>query len=188
MNPLFAAAVRVQEFCNSHNWETCFIGGLTVQRWGEQRQTKDGDLTLLTRFQNEEHYVDTLLTAFHPRREDAREFALRHRVLLIEDSSGIPFDIALAGLPFEERTIERATQWKLESGDSIVTCSAEDLIIHKAFAGRARDWADIERVVQRHGDALNFQLIFEELRPLLALKEEPQNEERLRQLMEREGL
>ncbi|MGI8955290.1 MAG: hypothetical protein ACR2II_00010 [Chthoniobacterales bacterium] len=100
----------------------------------------------------------------------------------------MPFDIALAGPPFEERTIQRATPWKLESGDSLVTCCAEDLIIHKAFAGRARDWADIERVVQRHGDALNFKLIFDELRPLLALKEEPENEERLRERMKREGL
>ncbi|MBA3961630.1 MAG: hypothetical protein H0X40_06985 [Chthoniobacterales bacterium] len=101
MNPLFAAAVRVQQFCTSQGWRTCYIGGVTVQRWGEQRQTKDGDLTLLTYFQNEEHYVDTLLSAFRSRREDAREFALRRRVLLIEDASGIPFDIALAGLPFE---------------------------------------------------------------------------------------
>lgn len=107
---------------------------------------------------------------------------------MIADSSGIPFDIALAGLPFEERTIERATPWRLESGDYLITCSAEDLIIHKAFAGRTRDWADIERVVQRHGSALNFILIFEELRPLLKLKEEPENEDRLRELMKREGL
>ncbi len=188
MNPLFVAAVRVQEFCTKRNWRTCYIGGVTVQRWGEQRQTKDGDLTLLTRFQNEEHYVDEILSGFRSRREDAREFALRNRVLLIEDTSGIPFDIALAGLPFEERTVERATPWKLESGDHLITCSAEDLIVHKAFAGRNRDWADIERILQRQGKRLDFKLIFEELRPLLELKEEPENEERLRKLMEREGL
>ncbi len=188
MNPLFAAAVRVQQFCIARGWQTCYIGGLTVQRWGEQRQTKDGDLTLLTRFQNEEYYVDTLLGEFGSRRADAREFALRNRVLLIEDRSGIPFDIALAGLPFEERTVERATPWKLESGDFLITCSAEDLIIHKAFAGRNRDWADIERILQRRGIGLDFPLIFEELRPLLELKEEPENEERLRELMKREGL
>ncbi len=70
----------------------------------------------------------------------------------------------------------------------MITCSAEDLIIHKAFAGRNRDWADIEHVLERHGPHLNFQLIFDELRPLLELKEEPENEERLRRLMEREGL
>ncbi len=188
MNPLFAAAVRVQEFCTRRNWRTCYIGGVTVQRWGEQRQTKDGDLTLLTHFQNEEDYIDALLSAFRPRREDARTFALRNRVLLIEDTSGIPFDIALAGLPFEERTVERATPWKLDSGDHLITCCAEDLIVHKAFAGRTRDWADIERILQRQRERLDFKLIFEELRPLLELKEEPENEDHLRALMAREGL
>ncbi len=188
LNPLFAAAVRVQEFCSARAWRTCYIGGICVQRWAEQRQTKDGDLTLLTGFEKDEEYVDELLQHFQPRREDARAFALRNRVLLITDASGIPFDIALAGLPFEERTVERATPWKLKSGARLITCSAEDLVVHKAFAGRNIDWSDIERTLQRQGSRLDFKLIFEELRPLLELKEEPENEEKLRQLMKREGL
>jgi hypothetical protein len=44
------------------------------------------------------------------------------------------------------------------------------------------------RILQRQRDKFNFRLIFEELRPLLELKEEPQNEDRLRELMKREGL
>lgn len=188
MNPLFAAAVRVQEFCASQGWKTCYIGGLCVQRWGEPRQTKDGDLTLMTHFQNEEEYVEALLQKFHPRIENAGAFALQRRVLLIQDDAGLPFDIALAGLPFEERTIERASRWKLKSGKVLITCSAEDLIVHKAFAGRLIDWADIERILQKQGGKLDFRLIFEELRPLLELKEAPENETRLRAMMQREGL
>lgn len=188
MNQLFAAAVGVQQFCSARGWRNCYIGGLAVQRWGEQRQTSDGDLTLFTGFDRDEEYVDAILQRYSSRRPDAREFALQRRVLLIQDAAGIPFDIALAGLPFEKRTLDRSTAWKLKSGDSLVTCSAEDLVIHKVFAGRGIDWVDVERILQRQRDELNFSLIFEELRPLLELKEEPENEERLRQLMRREGL
>lgn len=39
---------------------------------------------------------------------------------------------------------------------------------------------DVERTVQRQREKLDFNLIFEELRPLLELKEEPENEDKLR--------
>jgi hypothetical protein len=35
MNPIFAAAVELQDFCHAQGWRFCFIGGLAVQRWGE---------------------------------------------------------------------------------------------------------------------------------------------------------
>ena len=96
--------------------------------------------------------------------------------------------MALGGVPFEERSVERSSLWTVSENIRLTTCSPEDLVIHKTFASRARDWLDLERIVQRQGNRLNFRLIFEELRPLLELKEEPENEERLRQLMKREGL
>ncbi len=62
------------------------------------------------------------------------------------------------------------------------------MVIHKVFANRDQDWLDVERIVQRQGARLDLPLIFGELRPLLELKEEPENETRLRDLMKREGL
>ena len=47
MNPIFAAALEMQEFCAARRFEFCFIGGVAVQRWGEPRLTVDVDLTLL---------------------------------------------------------------------------------------------------------------------------------------------
>ena len=187
MNDLFAAAERVQQFCAHREWRTCFIGGIALQRWGQQRQTKDGDLTLLTGFGQEEHYVDEILGNFRARRDDAREFGLQSRVVLIWDEIGIPFDIALGGLPFEERTITRATSWATKSGENLITCSAEDLIVHKAFADRGIDWFDIEGILMRQGQKLDTDLIFRELRPLIQLKEAPGIEERLRRMMEAEN-
>jgi len=99
---VYDAASALQSFCEKENWRFCFIGGIAVQRWGEPRQTVDADLTLLTGFGAEEKFVDSLLTAFEPRRSDARQFALVQRVLLLRNANGVALDVALGGLPFEE--------------------------------------------------------------------------------------
>jgi hypothetical protein len=171
---VLAAAWEVQAFCRNRGWSFCFIGGVALQRWGEPRFTQDVDLTLLTGFGGEEEYVDALLKEFKPRRPDAREFALNRRVLLIETNKGIGVDAALGALPFEERTVQRASGWAWEPNRSLITCSAEDLVVHKVFAGRDQDWADVERVLTRQYGKLDLAQIHEELEPLLELKGEPE--------------
>ena len=166
------AAEEVQAFCQRQQWRFCFIGGIAVQRWGEPRLTQDVDITLLTGFGNEESYADALLGVFPPRRADAREFALSNRVLLLR-AGNVGVDIALGGLPFEERSIERASAWRWTTERSLFTCSAEDLVVHKAFAGRHLDWGDVERVLTRQHGKLDMQLIRSELTPLLDLKGDP---------------
>jgi len=44
------------------------------------------------------------------------------------------------------------------------------LVVHKAFAGRDRDWGDVESVLIRQRLGLKLGLIHEELEPLLELK------------------
>ena len=96
---VLAAAGEVQRFCQRQGWRFCFIGGVALQRWGEPRLTQDVDLTLLTGFGREEQFVDALLKGFNPRRPDAREFALAHRVLLLETSK------STCGLPVPSRAL-----------------------------------------------------------------------------------
>ena len=91
-------------------------------------------------------------------------------------------DIAFGALPFEERCVEKASDWELSSGIVLHTCSAEDLVILKAFAGRPQDWIDIESVLVRQRRSLDWRLILGELKPLLELRATPQSLERLRQL------
>jgi hypothetical protein len=145
--------------------------------------TADVDLTVITGFGNEEPYVDALLAALQPRIADARAFALRHRTLLAITANGINADIALGAMPFEERAAERASYYELPGGASVTTCSAEDLVVHKAFAARDKDWLDIEGIVTRHGHVLDRTAIWDELLPLLELRDEPSIEPRLRQLL-----
>jgi hypothetical protein len=172
VNPLFAAAADLQQFA-AGRWRTAIIGGLAVQRWGEPRQTRDVDVALLTGFGGEEGVVDSLLERYRPRRPDARQFALDRRVLLIEDRRGVPLDVSLAALPFEERVVDRATGFPVAPDTVLTTCSAEDLVVLKAFADRPQDWLDIEGIVVRQGPVLDRRLIVRELEELLALKEDP---------------
>jgi hypothetical protein len=49
-----------------------------------------------------------LLAAYEGRIADARDFALRHRVLLLRAAGGAGIDISLGALPFEESVVRRA--------------------------------------------------------------------------------
>lgn len=187
MNDIFAAAVEVQGFCTARNWQFCIIGGLAVIRWGEPRATRDVDFTLLTGFGDEERFVRQLTGRFNARGTDAAAFALRNRVLLLTASNGVPVDVALAGIGYEETLIGRATPFEFASAVSLLTCSAEDLIVLKTFAGRTQDWTAIEGVLMRQRGKLDWLYIYEQLTPLCELKEEPELVERLRALQKRLG-
>jgi hypothetical protein len=185
VNLLFAAAVEIEAFCDRQGWRFAIIGGLAVQRWGEPRQTRDVDVAILTGLGGEERYVDALLAAFRARLPEARQFALQHRVLLIETASGVPLDVSLAGLPFEGRVIDRASAFPIAAEAHITTCSAEDLVVLKAFADRVQDWLDIEGIIVRQAGSLDREQIMTELRPLLELKDDDATGHRLRALFEK---
>lgn len=182
---VIAAAAEVEAFCKTHGWRFCFIGGLAVQRWGTPRFTQDVDLTLLAGFGSEEPFVDALLQGFTGRLRDARDFALQHRVVLARTAGGVDLDIALGGLAFEERAVARATPWQVNEQTALTTCSAEDLLVHKVFAGRDRDWADAESVLVRQYGQLNLPQIHSELAPLLELKDDAQAMGRLEELIKK---
>jgi hypothetical protein len=170
LDPILDAAWQLQEFCRQHAWRFCFIGGIAVQRWGEPRFTGDADLTLLTGFGGEEEFVDELLSKFRSRRSDARAFALQYRVLLLEGSNGTPLDIALGAVPFEENSIRRASDFAIGDNRTLLTCSAEDLLVHKVVANRAKDWMDVEGILARQWGRLDLKIFREEVAPLLELR------------------
>jgi hypothetical protein len=182
---VIAAALELSARLQVIGLPYCFIGGIAVQRWGQPRLTVDADATLLTGWDNEATAIDALLIHFAGRIPNARTFALEHRILLLQSSDGTHLDIALGALPFEERSIERSTPWPLPDGTVLITCSAEDLIVHKSFASRDHDWADIEGVLMRQGRLLNTDMIMDELRPLAAMKEDPSITRRLETLMDK---
>jgi hypothetical protein len=175
MSALFNAARDLQVFLEARGWRFCFIGGLAVVRWGEPRFTRDVDITLLCPFGLEDDISTPLLDfGYSGRISDAAAFARRSRVLLLESSGGVPIDIALGGLPFEELLVERSSLFEFGDDVALRTCSAEDLLILKLFAFRPRDVADAEGVVVRQRGALDWEYIATNLQPLADVKGQPE--------------
>jgi hypothetical protein len=187
-NDVLDAALRLQAFCLERGWRFCFIGGLAVQKWSEPRVTDDVDLTLFTGFGTEGPFIEALLALdwIEPRIPGAREFAHARRVLLLQTTSGVGIDVAMAAFPFEEEAIRRGQEIALLPGRILRLCTAEDLIVFKTFAARPLDWRDVEMTIVRQGDdGLDWRYIHEQLSPLLELKEAPELSEQLEALRHR---
>lgn len=174
MIEVLRAAADLQAFCEAQQWRFCIIGGLALLRWGEPRETVDVDVTLLAGFGDEERFLEPLLERYAARVEDPVQFALTRRVLLLRATSGVGLDIALGGLPFEETAISRSSHFAYSTAVRLRTCSAEDLIVMKAFAARTKDWLDVEGIIIRQETRLDWDYIYRQLRPLAELKEAPE--------------
>lgn len=173
MADLLDAAQEVDGYCRRQGWRHCIIGGMALLRWGEQRMTKDVDITLLTGFGDEERYIRALADDFVPLVPDAIAFAMRNRVLPVRTKAGFKANIALGALPFEEQAVMRATDYAFAENVSLRVCSAEDLVVMKAFAARPQDWIDIEGVLIRQRGRLDWRYVYANLQPLAELKENP---------------
>jgi len=179
MNGIISAAAELQTFCDHQGWSFCFIGGVALQRWSEPRATVDVDLTVITGFGREDTFIEALLTKFQSRIAEAAEFARSRRVLLLRSDNGVGLDIALGALPFEELMVQRSSLFAFPPGVELRTCSAEDLVVMKAFAGRGQDWVDVERIIIRQSGKLDWTYIFDQLRPLAELRDDPDLVEQL---------
>lgn len=173
MNAVWSAAREVVDWLDERGTPSCLIGGLAVLRWGEPRFTRDVDLTVLAPFGEEAAVIDSCLAKFDARIPDAREFASTRRILLLKASNGVPVDIALGAIDFEIESLERATPYEFESGVTVRTCSAEDLIVHKSVAARPQDLVDIKGVVNRQVERLDVTLVRHWLKIFGELKEDP---------------
>jgi hypothetical protein len=99
---------------------------------------------------------------------------LQRRVLLLRSGKGVGLDVALGALPFEQLVVRRSSYFDFPPGIALRLCSAEDLVVLKAFAGRGQDWVDVERIIVRQTGKLDWSYIREHLRPLAELKEAPE--------------
>lgn len=155
VNLQFETAWRLHQFLSERRIPYVIIGGIAVQRWGQPRFTRDVDLTILVSASQEEPALREILKVFPGRVEDALQFALVHRVLPVRVPGGSEADITLGVPGYEEGVIARAVDYDLGDGRVVRLCSAEDLIIHKAVAGRPQDLMDIEGIVARQRDSLD---------------------------------
>lgn len=153
------AAWEVHQVLTELGLPYAIIGGIAVQEWGEPRFTKDIDLTVLAPLEDLEDTVEAILNRFNSRVSDPLDLALHSRMIVVQATNGYPVDISLGVPGYEEEVMSRAVNYKLSSGKEVRLCSAEDLIIHKAVAGRPQDIRDIEGVIIRQQHKLDAQYI-----------------------------
>jgi hypothetical protein len=137
----------------------CVIGGLANNRWGQPRTTNDADFSVWVEFGEERKLLEQLVARFESRIDDAVEFAIINRVLLLQSESGVGIDLGLCSFPFEEAIIDRATPYAYSNEIKLQTCSAEDLVVMKSIANRGIDWFDIDSLAITMGSRLNWSMI-----------------------------
>ena len=90
----------------------------------------------------------------------------------------------LGGLPFEESAVRRSISVEYAPGIRLRTCTAEDLIVMKAFADRPQDRIDLRGILVRQGTGnLDWSYIWENLTPLAEIKESPGIPDHLKMLV-----
>ena len=188
---LGTALDELRAFFEARGWPYCLVGGLAANRWGEVRHTQDVDLTVWAEIGDEDQVIDGLLKEFSIRRgrfrtsSQGKSFALQSRVLLLQSKDGAQIDVALASSGFEAEMLRRAKPVAISRGRKFRTASAEDIIVMKTLAGRAHDWKDIEGIIARQRDKLDWDYVHRWLDPLLELTEMPERGEELEGLRQR---
>jgi hypothetical protein len=136
------------------------IGGQAVLVHGEPRLTQDIDLTM----DASPERLDEVLAAcsaagLSPLPPDVDAFVRDTFVLPAADQeTGIRVDLIFSNTAYEREAIARAV--RVQVGDVTVPfASAEDLILHKLFAGRPRDLEDAAGVARRKGRDVDWSLV-----------------------------
>ena len=83
---------------------------------------------------------------------------------------------------FEEQVIDRATSFAFAESITLITVSAEDLVVLKAFAGRDQDWSDVQSIVTRSASSFDWDHALRELTSLSELRDDTSAVERLSSL------
>lgn len=136
------------------------IGGQAVLLHGAPRLTEDVDVTLgvgpdqLASIQDASKALALTPLAENPKAfaHDTYVYPVRH------EATRLRVDFIFSDTPYEHGAIARAIHVPLEEVE-VPFATAEDLIIHKLFAGRARDIEDAESVVRRQGNRLDWPYI-----------------------------
>jgi len=133
------------------------IGGQAVLLHGRPRLTEDIDITLAadpTRLADVLEVCAALRLQTLP--EDIESFVRQTFVVpALHEQTSIRVDFIFSTTPYEREAIDRAVVVQL-GGESVPFAAAEDLIIHKLFAGRSTDLEDAATVVRRKGGELDW--------------------------------
>ena len=124
--------------------------------WGRPRLTSDIDVTVRLGDLSLNALIEQLgRQGFEVRVPPTPDFLQRTRVVpLRHQPSGLDVDVVLAGPGLEDEFLARAISVSI-GGSLIPVISAEDLIVTKVLAGRAKDLEDVGGVLSAQGGRLS---------------------------------
>ena len=165
------------------------IGGVAVIASGVSRATVDIDATVSAQAVEPEQLAAALAQQdILPRIEGAIEFARSRHIFLAEHRpSGVPIDVSLAWLPFEEEAIA-AAEVREFAGVRTRVARPEDLVIYKMVAARPRDLDDIENLLAVHGRSMNLRRVRAVVADFAAVLEDRERPAILERLLRQAGL
>jgi hypothetical protein len=148
LKPLLAALRDLVAWWGAQNVRGIVIGGVAASILGRPRATRDiGALVVLDPSRWDTFAASGPRHRFVPRIADALNFARRSHVLLLRhEPSGVDVDLTFGALPFEAASIARSRKVRL-GGLNVPLPAPQDLLVMKAVAGRDRDRADIESIL-----------------------------------------
>lgn len=132
------------------------IGGQAVLLHGRIRVTDDVDLTLGLDASQAARFLQVAAEVpLRPMVANAVEFVQQCYVLPTwAEDPGMRVDFAFSFSPYERQAIARSVVHD-EEGYPVRFATAEDLVIHKLFAGRPQDIQDVEGIIGRQGGKLD---------------------------------
>lgn len=165
------------------------IGGVAVIVQGIPRATVDIDATVSARAVEPERLAQALARhGIEPRIEGAVDLArTRHVFLGRHRPTGVPIDVILAWLPFEEEAIANAEERDV-AGTRARVVRPEDLLIYKMVAARPRDLDDAENLLVVHGRTMNLRRVRAVVADFAAVLEDPERPAALERLLRKTGL
>jgi hypothetical protein len=140
---------RLARELRAHRLPFMIIGGQAVLIHGEPRLTHDIDVTLGA---GPDRLPDALAVCaavpLEPLPANLDAFVRETFVLPAAAATGVRVDFIFSTTPYEAQAIGRAMSIKV-AGEDVPFATAEDLILHKLFAGRPRDVEDVVGILHR---------------------------------------
>lgn len=132
------------------------VGGFAVNYYGAPRATGDIDISLLVSSNNIKNFLAALQKGkfvLHPR-EIVTLMNISNHFLLFDPSNTYRIDCWIPKTNFELQALKRRKKVRL-AGKNIYLPAAEDLILFKLIAGRAKDHEDLKWIINRQKSKLD---------------------------------
>jgi hypothetical protein len=162
------------------------IGGQAVLVHAEPRLTRDIDITLGATPERLPEILE-VCAALHLQvlPDDIESFVRQTFVVpAAEVDTGIRIDFIFSSTSYEATAIARAVRIKV-AHRLVPFAAAEDLVLHKLFAGRPRDLEDVDGVMRRKGAELDWSYLERWAQEFAAVPGREQLPDQVRQLRHR---